>query len=77
MKFHLNVFVRFDDLLSKLYALDKLDGVGPVDNRPSTDKLSHFVKRKRKKERKKVTLVRLTIRFISHGRYTVKYMMLV
>ena len=22
----------------------KLDGVGPVDNRPSTDKLHHFVK---------------------------------
>ena len=25
----------------------KLDGVGPVDNRPSTDKLQHFVKKKR------------------------------
>ena len=24
----------------------KLDGVGPVDNRPSTDKLHHFVKKK-------------------------------
>ena len=23
----------------------KLDGVGPVDNRPSTDKLHHFVKK--------------------------------
>ena len=24
----------------------KLDGVGPVDNRPSTDKLHHFVRKK-------------------------------
>ena len=30
----------------------KLDGVGPIDNRPSTDKLHHFVK---KKEKKKMT----------------------
>ena len=28
---------------------NKLDGVGPVDNRPSTDKLHHFVKKKQKK----------------------------
>ena len=27
----------------------KLDGVGPVDNRPSTDKLHHIVKKKIKK----------------------------
>ena len=34
----------------------KLDGVGPVDNRPSTDKLHHFVqKKRRKKKRKNVT----------------------
>ena len=33
-------------------AIGKLDGVGPVDNRPSTDKLHHFVQ---KKEEKKVT----------------------
>ena len=26
-----------------------LDGVGPVDNRPSTDKLHHFVREKKKK----------------------------
>ena len=26
----------------------KLDGVGPVDNRPSTDKLHHFVRKKNK-----------------------------
>jgi hypothetical protein len=33
----------------------KLDGVGPVDNRPSTDKLHHFVriKEEEKKRRKK------------------------
>ena len=34
----------------------KLDGVGPVDNRPSTDKLHHFVQRK--KERKKLHVTR-------------------
>ena len=28
----------------------KLDGVGPVDNRPSTDKLHHFVHKKKKKK---------------------------
>ena len=27
----------------------KLDGVGPIDNRPSTDKLHHFVRKKKKK----------------------------
>ena len=26
----------------------ELDGVGPVDNRPSTDKLHHFVQTKKK-----------------------------
>ena len=26
--------------------LEKLDGVGPADNRPSTDKLHHFVQKK-------------------------------
>ena len=30
----------------KLQFLWKLDGVGPVDNRPSTNKLQHFVKKK-------------------------------
>ena len=33
--------------------LTKLDGVGPVDNRPSTDKLQHFVKKKEEKKRRK------------------------
>ena len=32
---------------------EKLDGVGPVDNRPSPDKLHHFVKKKRRKKEKK------------------------
>ena len=30
--------------------LIKLDGVGPVDNRPSTDKLHHFVRKKKTKK---------------------------
>ena len=29
----------------------KLDGVGPVDNRPSTDKLHHFVQKKKIKKK--------------------------
>jgi hypothetical protein len=33
--------------------LKKLDGVGPVDNRPSTDKLHHFVQKKEEKKRRK------------------------
>ena len=36
----------------KIYAY-KLDGVGPVDNRPSTDKLHHFVRRKKKKKKRR------------------------
>ena len=32
------------------YQLLKLDGVGPVDNRPSTDKLQHFVKKNKNKK---------------------------
>jgi hypothetical protein len=28
----------------------KLDGVGPLDNRPSTDKLHRFVRKKKKKK---------------------------
>ena len=32
--------------LKKFWFLNKLDGVGPVDNRPSTDKLHHFVQKK-------------------------------
>ena len=29
---------------------NKLDGVSPVDNRPSTDKFHHFVKKRRRKK---------------------------
>ena len=31
----------------------KLDGVGPVDDTPSTDKLSHFVWKKEEKKKEK------------------------
>ena len=33
----------------------ELDGVGPVDNRPSTDKLHQIVKKKEKKKKWHVT----------------------
>ena len=33
--------------------LPKLDGVGPVDNRPSPDKLHHFAKKEKKEKNKK------------------------
>ena len=33
----------------------KLDKVGPVDNRPSTDKLHHLSEKKKKKKKKKMT----------------------
>jgi hypothetical protein len=32
---------------------NKQDGVGPVDNRPSTEQLHHFVQFKKKKKKKK------------------------
>ena len=32
---------------SLMLSLNKLDGVGPVDNKPSTDKLHHFLKKKK------------------------------
>ena len=35
--------------------IEKLDGVGPVDNRPFTDKLHQFVQKKRRKKRWHVT----------------------
>ena len=38
--------------ITMVYMKKKLDGVGPVDNRPSTDKLHHFV-RKEEEEKKK------------------------
>ena len=39
---------------TKFDIMVKLDGVGPVDNRPSTDKLHHFVRKKKIKKRKKI-----------------------
>ena len=35
------------------YISIKLDGVGPVDNIPSPDKLHHFGRKKERKKRKK------------------------
>ena len=37
----------------EIQIVKKLDGVGPVDNRPSTEKLHHFVRKK--EEEKKLT----------------------
>ena len=34
---------KFEDIILVVF---KLDGVGPVDNRPSTNKLHHFVQKK-------------------------------
>ena len=42
-----------------LILLYKLDGVGLIDNRPSTDKLQHFVN-KPKNERKKIYILHVT-----------------
>ena len=36
----------FDSWLAPVELVLKLDGVGPVDNRPSTDKLHHFIRKK-------------------------------
>ena len=44
--------IQIGAILDDYVLFVKLDGVGPVDNRPSTDKLHHFV---RKKKRKNVT----------------------
>ena len=35
-----------------IFFFTKLDGVGPVDNRPSTDNLHQFVKKNKKIEKK-------------------------
>ena len=45
-------------------ALDilKLDGVGPVDNRPSTDKLHHFVQKKEEEKKGNANLHFILIR---------------
>ena len=42
-------FLNFFFLLQLLCAKWKLDGVGPVYNRPSTDKLHHIFQKKTKK----------------------------
>jgi hypothetical protein len=39
---------NFNLVFLKVVVKKKLDGVGPVDNRPSTDKLHHFVRGKKK-----------------------------
>ena len=41
---HQNLFAKFDFYKIIVYE-EKLDGVGPVDNRPSTDKLHHLVQK--------------------------------
>ena len=38
----------------------KLDGVGPIDNRPSTDKLHHFVQKKRRKRKRRKKMWHVT-----------------
>ena len=40
--------VKTNNPYKKTLYLKELDGVGPVDNRPSTDKLHHFVRKKNK-----------------------------
>ena len=49
----IKVVIGYNDRSIRFYVfLYKLDGLGPVDNRRSTDKLHHFVQKIR---RKKVT----------------------
>ena len=38
--------IWFLDVLQEIYIIYKLDGVGPVENGPSTDKLHHIVNKK-------------------------------
>ena len=40
-----NYFLKFTNIQNVQVSVTKLDGVGPVDNRPSTDKLHHFKKK--------------------------------
>ena len=45
-----------DELEAVVYIIEhKLDGVGPFDNRPSADKLHHFIKNKKKLIKNKTT----------------------
>ena len=50
--YHKNGNTKNPSLYHQLSVI-KLDGVGPVDNRPSTDKFHHFVQ---KKKERKITL---------------------
>ena len=45
----------------------KLDGVGPVDNRPSTKKLHHFVRKKEKRKKKWFQILRYWAGFFGIG----------
>ena len=45
-----NLGFEQDRIFVSLMSVEKLDGVGPVDNRPSTDKLHQFVKKNNKKK---------------------------
>ena len=40
--------------------INELDGVGPVDNRPSTNKLHHFVEEEEKREEKNCDMWQVT-----------------
>ena len=51
--FWLPIFVIRYVFLKVTMFTKKLDGVGPVDNRLSTDKLHHFVRKKKRKKKKK------------------------
>ena len=42
-------------LINNCLIIQELDWIGPIDNRPSTDKLDHFVGKKKKKKEKEVT----------------------
>ena len=41
------IFVCYSNWTNLQGAVNKLDGIGPIDNRPSTDKLHHFVQKKK------------------------------
>ena len=50
--FHLELHLYMHNFCLMLGAIIqyKVDGVGPIDNRPSTEKLHHFVTKKRRKK---------------------------
>ena len=51
-------FASFMSIISKTticLVIQKLDGVGPVDNRPSIDKPHHYVRKKREKKMRHMT----------------------